>query len=94
MNEYTCTVSVCDDGWHELCRIEVPGNASLFNAVHAVVAGHYDILHRGMIILTRDITPAGLGMSIDLLNHVRITDDSIIDYSPMSDNTDSDEDVI
>ena len=92
MNSYTYTVSMCDDGWHELCRIEVPGNASLFNVVHAVVTGHYDILHRGIIILTRDITPVMINMSIYLLNHVRITNDSIIDYSPMSDNTDNDKD--
>ena len=94
MNEYASTVSVCDDGWHELCRIVVPGDASLFNAVHAEVAGHYDIFHCGAIILNQDITPAGLGMSIYFVNQVRISYDSIIDYSPMSDNTDSDEDVM
>ena len=94
MNEYACTVSVCDDGWQELCRMEVKGNKSLFNAVHAVITGDYDIIHRGMIILTRDITPVRLGMSMYELNQVGIRYDSIIDYSPMSDNTDSDEDVI
>ena len=94
MNEYTCRVSVCDDGWHELCRIDVPGDASLFDAVHAMVAGDYYINHCGVIILDEDITPAGLGMSIYLLNHVRIEYVSTIDYSLIFDNTDSDEDVM
>ena len=94
MDEYTCTVSVCSYGWHELCRIDVPRHGSLFNAVHEVLAGHYDIRYGGNIIMTRDITPAGLGMSICLFNHVMISYDSNIDYTPMSDNTDSEEDVM
>ena len=85
---------MCDDGWHELCRIDVPGDASLFDAVHAMVAGDYYINHCGVIILDEDITPAGLGMSIYLLNHVRIEYVSTIDYSLIFDNTDSDEDVM
>ena len=41
---YTYTVSVIDEVWHELCRIEVKRNKSLFNAVHAVIVGDYDII--------------------------------------------------
>ena len=94
MDEYTCTVSVCSYGWHELCRIDVPRHGSLFNAVHAVVAGHYDIIYRGTVLVTRRMTPVGLGMSMYEVNQVVIRYDSVIDYSTMSDNTDSEEDVM
>lgn len=90
---YEYTISVLDDGWHELCRIRVRGNRSLFNAVHAVIAGDYDISYDGQIILTRDITPVRLGMNLYLLNHVVIRYDSIIDYPPLSDNTDSEDEM-
>ena len=90
---YEYTIGVLDDGWHELCRIEVRGNRSLFNAVHAVIAGDYDIFYGGQIILTRDITPVMLGMNLYLLNHVVIRYDSIIDYPPLSDNTDSEDEM-
>ena len=56
MDEYTCTVSVCVYGWHELCRIDVPRHGSLFDAVHAVVAGHYEIIYRGTVLVTRRMT--------------------------------------
>ena len=92
--EYTYRVSVCDVWWYELYYIDVPRHGSLFNAVHAVLVGHYDIEYHGNIVLTRDITPTGLGMSIYEPNHVMISYHSIIDYSTMSDNTDSDEDVM
>ena len=94
MDEYTCTVSVCVYGWHELCRIDVPRHGSLFNAVHAVVAGHYEIINRGTVLVTRRMTPVGLGMSIYEVNQVVIRYDSDIDYSAMSDNTDSEEDMM
>ena len=90
---YEYTIGVLDAGWHELCRIEVLGNGSLFNAVHAVIAGDYDISYGGQIILTRNITPVGLGMNLYLLNHVVIRYGSIIDYPPLSDNTDSEEEM-
>lgn len=108
MDEYTCTVSVCSYGWHELCRIDVPRHGSLFNAVHAVVAGHYDIIYRddvivpghhdiiyrGTVLVTRRMTPVGLGMSMYEVNQVVIRYDFDVDYSTMSDNTDSDEDAM
>jgi len=67
---------------------------SLFDAVHAVVAGHYDIIYRGTVLVTRRMTPDGLGMSMYEPNQVVIRYDSVIDYSTMSDNTDSEEDVM
>ena len=94
MDEYTCTVSVCVYGWHELCRIDVPRHGSLFDAVHAVVAGHYDIIYRGTVLVTRRMTPVGLGMSMYEPNQVVIRYDFVIDYSTMSDNTDRDEDAM
>jgi len=108
MDGYTCTVSVCVYGWHELCRIDVSRHGSLFDAVHAVVAGHYDIIYRddvivsghhdiinrGNVLVTRRMTPVGLGMSMYEVNQVVIRYDSDIDYSTMSDNTDSEEDVM
>ena len=94
MDEYTCTVSVCSYGWHELCLIYVPRHGSLFDAVHAVVAGHYEIIYRGTVLVTRRMTPVGLGMSMYEPNQVVIRYDSVIDYSTMSDNTDSEEDVM
>ena len=94
MDEYTCTVSVCVYGWHELCRIDVPRHGSLVDAVHAVVTGHYEIIYRGTVLVTRRMTPVGLGMSMYEVNQVVIRYDSVIDYSTMSDNTDSEEDVM
>ena len=82
-----------DAGWHELCRIEVLGNGSLFNAVRAVIAGDYGIYYGGQIIRTWGITPVGLGMNLYLLNHVVIRYGSITDYPPLSDNTDSEEEM-
>ena len=94
MDEYTCTVSVCFYGWHELCRIDAPRHGSLFDAVHAVVARHYDIIYRGTVLVTRRMTPVGLGMSMYEVNQVVIRYDAVIDYSTMSDNTDSEEDMM
>ena len=58
-----------------------------------MIAGDYDISYDGQIILTRDITPVRLGMNLYLQNHVVIRYDSIIDYPPLSDNTDSEEEM-
>ena len=90
MDEYTCTVSVCSYGWHELCRIDVPRHGSLFDAVHAVVAGHYDIIYRGTVLVTRRMTPVGLGMSMYEVNQVVIRYDSVIDWALVSDSADGD----
>jgi hypothetical protein len=90
---YEYTIGVLDDGWHELCRIRVRGNRSLFNAVHAVIAGDYGIFYDGQIILTQDITPVRLGMNLYLLNHVVIRYDSDIEYPPLSGNTDSEDEM-
>ena len=74
--------------------IYVPRHGSLFDAVHAVVGGHYDIIYRGTVLVTRRMTPVGLGMSMYEVNQVVIRYDSVIDYSTMSDNTDSEEDAM
>ena len=45
------------------------------------------------MLVTRQMTPVRLGMSMYLLNQMVIRYDSVIDYSPMSDNIDSEEEM-